>query len=91
MTIDITNPNIVGRTVHSYFLKNGKKQLIQRSDIPHILLINKETEILSSQLDWCKENCKSPWGWYFEWHRGSFIGFADPNEKTLFCLTNNYC
>ena len=40
-------------------------------------------------VEWCTANCCYPWGW---WIVGAeiYLGFIDPDEKLLFCVSNDY-
>jgi len=39
--------------------------------------------------EWCKSNCKSKWGWWFDADNG-YIGFESLEEKMQFCLSTDY-
>jgi len=84
----IEYPANMSKTVHSYY--KTCKTRIERSEIPYSVKVNRDTRITSELIDWCTENCVSPWGWYFDLKLGTFMGFANIEEKTLFCLVNDY-
>jgi len=76
------------KIIFSYY-EDGKVNIhpIDFDSIPYRVKLAKR-EVHIHLLDWCKVRCCSLWGWYFDDHH-AYIGFADPNEKLLFCLTND--
>jgi hypothetical protein len=89
-------------TVRVYTRSKGYSEpfRIKVAEIPHIIHLS-QGGLSTGFIDWCDENCAGRWGWF--WlpnnkfdnftstdNMDGYIGFADKNELTLFCLSNEY-
>ena len=73
---------------YTNFKQNGVAIAPKVDILIHHVHINRY--FIGPLISWCTENCVSPWGWYFDLKLGTFMGFANIEEKTLFCLVNDY-
>lgn len=66
------------------------KEQIDILQLPYSVHVTKGTGPSGLFLNWCSDNCESPWGWYWDDDDNGYIGFADNAEMVLFCLAVDY-
>ena len=75
--------------VYSFYQGRPQVRAVTLDMIPYSVRISyKSVPYLLTE--WCKTNCNNAWGWYFDKEDFGNIGFADKNERLLFCMSNDY-
>jgi hypothetical protein len=88
-----------GIKVYTRFNKSSIATKLKISELPYSIHLN--SGIATEFIEWCEENCHDSWGWYWVPHKdfiinksvdnlGAYIGFANKDELTWFCLSNEY-
>jgi len=74
---------------HSMTYTTGPFSVEDRSLLPHRVMLH-DIAVPLLMTDWCKSNCDSLWGWWFDHSGKACFGFADREEMVWFCVCNDY-
>lgn len=84
----IYKDGMVAFDIYTNFTRDGNPVFIANNTyIPYRIMI--KTINVNLAVKWCEENCQELWGFYAIDYQ-TYLGFSNPNELTLFSLSNDY-